>query len=52
MTTSATPLLIRGATVVNADHATQADVLCIDGRIAAVGTDIAAHAPIGTETLD
>ena len=38
MTTS---LLIRGGTVVNADREFKADVLCIDGRIAAVGDDAA-----------
>ena len=45
-----TPLLIRGGTVVNADREFRADVLCVDGRIAAVGTRI--EAPAGTQTLD
>ena len=35
-----TPLLIRGGTVVNADRAFRADVLCIDGAIAAVGESL------------
>ena len=35
-----TSLLIRGGTVVNADCAFRADVLCVDGRIAAVGTNL------------
>jgi dihydropyrimidinase len=30
-------LLIRGGTVVNADRQEKADVLCVDGVIAAVG---------------
>ncbi|MEO8102910.1 MAG: dihydropyrimidinase [Betaproteobacteria bacterium] len=49
MTTS---LLLRGGTVVNADREFKADVLCIDGRIAAVGEDAAKYAPTGTQTLD
>ena len=49
MTTS---LLIRGGTVVNADREFKADVLCIDGRIAAVGDSAAQDAPSGTQTLD
>ena len=32
-----TTLFIKGGTVVNADRASKADVLCIDGLIAAVG---------------
>lgn len=47
-----TALLIRGGTVVNADREFAADVLCMDGRIAAVGTDLQAQAPSGTQTLD
>lgn len=43
-------LLIRGGTVVNADREFRADVLCVDGRIAAVGT--ALEAPAGTPVLD
>ena len=45
-------LLIRGGTVVNADRAHKADVLCVGGRIAAVGDDAAAQAPALTPTLD
>ena len=45
-------LLIRGGTVVNADREQRADVLCVDGRIVAVGEDAAAQAPAGAETLD
>lgn len=45
-------LLIRGATVVNADREEAADVLCVDGRIAAVGAQAAALAPAGAQTLD
>ena len=44
------PLLIRGGTVVNADREFKADVLCVDGRIAAVGANLAA--PAGADTLD
>ena len=44
------PLLIRGATVVNADREFAADVLCEGGKIAAVGTGLAT--PAGCETLD
>jgi len=43
-------LLIRGGTVVNADREFRADVLCIDGRIAAVGP--ALEAPAGAQVLD
>ena len=45
-------LLIRGGTVVNADRQERADVLCVDGVIAAVGADAAAHAPAGAEVID
>ena len=45
-------LLIRGGTVVNADREERADVLCVDGRIAAVGDAAAAQAPAGAATLD
>lgn len=44
------PLLIQGATVVNADREFKADVLCVDGQIAAVGPDL--DAPAGADTLD
>ena len=43
-------LLIRGGTVVNADREFRADVLCVDGLIAEVGT--ALQAPPGAEVLD
>ena len=47
-----TPLLIKQGTVVNADRSWQADVLCIDGRIAAVGQQLDDQAPPGTRRLD
>jgi dihydropyrimidinase len=43
-------LLIRGGTVVNADREFRADVLCVDGRIAAVGAELAT--PTGAQLLD
>ena len=43
-------LLIRGGTVVNADCARRADVLCADGVITAVAENLAA--PQGVEVLD
>ena len=43
-------ILIRGGTVVNADRQFRADVLCVDGRIQAVGENLAA--PAGAETVD
>ncbi len=45
-------LLIRGGTVVNADREFKADVLCVDGTIAAVGARAAAQAPAGAAILD
>ena len=45
-------LLIRGGTVVNADREFKADVLCVDGHIAALGAAAATQAPAGTHTLD
>ena len=45
-----TTLLIRGGTVVNADRAERADVLCIDGRVTAVGADLVA--PAGATVID
>ena len=45
-------LLIRGGTVVNADREFKADVLCVDGKIAALGAAAASQAPAGTQTLD
>lgn len=43
-------VLIRGGTVVNADRAFRADVLCVDGKIAEVGENLAA--PPGAEVVD
>ena len=43
-------ILIRGGTVVNADHAFKADVLTQDGKIVAVGPDL--QAPPGAQTVD
>ena len=45
-----TNLLLRGGTVVNADQAFRADVLCQDGRIVAVGE--ALQAPAGALVVD
>ena len=45
-------LLIRGATVVNADCEEVADVLCVDGRIVSVGADAGLLAPAGAEHID
>jgi len=45
-----TAILIRGGTVVNADASQRADVLCVDGRIAAVGT--IADAPSDATVID
>jgi dihydropyrimidinase len=44
------PVLIQGGTVVNADREFRADVLCVDGKIAAVGTGL--QAPAGAQVLD
>src|SRR5258707_6491867 len=49
MTTS---LIIRGGTVVNADREFKADVLCIDGHIAAVGENAAKNAPANAQVID
>ena len=43
-------VLIRGGTVVNADRAFRADVLCQDGRIVAVGEGLSA--PAGASLVD
>jgi len=43
-------ILIRGGTVVNADHAFRADVLTQDGQIIAVGPDL--QAPAGATVVD
>ncbi|WP_342321710.1 dihydropyrimidinase [Kosakonia sp. BYX6] len=45
-------LLIKGGTVVNADHQRTADVLCVDGVIAAVGDSSLWELPSMTETVD
>ncbi len=45
-----TTLLIQGGTVVNADRAFRADVLCVDGKIAAVGESL--QAPAGATIVD
>ena len=45
-----TTLLIRGGTVVNAERAFRADVLCQDGLIAGVGDNL--QAPGGAQVLD
>jgi dihydropyrimidinase len=41
---------IRGGTVVNADRAFRADVLCDDRKVVAVGTDL--QVPAGAEVID
>jgi dihydropyrimidinase len=43
-------VLIRGGTVVNADHTERADVYCENGTIQAVGPDL--DAPAGAEIVD
>lgn len=43
-------LLIKGGTVVNADTSVRADVLCVDGKIQAIGLDL--EVPKGTEVID
>ena len=45
-----TTVLIRGGSVVNADRQFRADVLCVDGKIAAVGEGL--QAPAGAQTID
>ncbi|WP_020393515.1 dihydropyrimidinase [Thiolinea disciformis] len=45
-------VLIRGGTVVNADAERKADVLCVEGKIAAMGEQAADLAPAGKQTLD
>jgi dihydropyrimidinase len=42
--------LIRGGTVVTAEHSFRADVLCADGKIQAVGDKL--DAPAGTQVVD
>lgn len=43
-------LLIQGGTVVTADQSFAADVYCVDGKIAQVGTDL--NIPAGAEVID
>ncbi|UXI68818.1 dihydropyrimidinase [Tahibacter amnicola] len=43
-------LIIRGGTVVDATHSYRADVLCVDGRIAQIGPDLAI--PEGAQVID
>jgi dihydropyrimidinase len=44
------PILIRGGTVINHDHMERVDVLIADGKIVAVGPDLAK--PRGAESID
>ena len=43
-------VLIKGGTVVNAEHTFSADVLCQDGKITAVGENL--DAPAGARAVD
>ncbi len=43
-------VLIRGGTVVNADRQFRADVLCVDGQVAAIGENL--QAPPGAQVID
>ena len=43
-------VLIKGGTVVNAEHSIRADVLCQDGLISAIGLDL--EAPSGATVID
>src|SRR5689334_5584480 len=43
-------ILIRGGTVVDASHSYRADVLCVDGKIAAIGEKL--DAPAGAQMID
>src|ERR1700724_4419141 len=43
-------LLIRGGTIVTAEHSVRGDVYCADGLIAAIGPDLAA--PAGARVVD
>jgi len=43
-------LLIRGGTVLDSTHAYRADVLCVDGKIAAIGSS--PDAPAGAQVVD
>ena len=44
------PVLIRGGTVVDAEFSYRADVLCVDGKIAAIGESL--EAPAGATIID
>jgi len=44
------PVLIRGGTVVDAEYSYRADVLCVDGKIAAIGEGL--EAPAGATIID
>jgi dihydropyrimidinase len=43
-------VLLRGGSVVNADATTKADVLCVDGAIAAIGPDL--ECPVGATVVE
>ena len=43
-------LIVRGGTVVTADSSARADVICVDGRITAVGADL--DVPAGAEIVE
>ena len=43
-------VFIRGGTVVTADQTYRADILCMDGKIYAIGENL--DAPSGTRTID
>lgn len=45
-------VLIRGGTVVTADQEQKADVLCVNGKVVALGPNAASLAPAGTTTID
>ena len=47
-----TPLLIKGGTLVDAVGTWRADLMCIEGKIVAVGQDLETQAPADTRTLD
>lgn len=42
--------LVRGGTIVTADGRRRADLLCVDGRVAAIGAGL--EAPAGSEVID
>ena len=43
-------VLIKGGTIVTAEHTYRGDVLCVDGKIAAIGDNL--EQPIGVEIVD